>query len=96
MGLLVLHRLDRRDPLAKALSCDSSRPCQGGKEAVRNVAEAIDRAQEGSAYGYMMGGIGGARRIAVVRLLAVGYNGRLVSVGRGATTLRPWRLRAGF
>ena len=96
MGLGVLHRLDRRKPLTEALDRGFRRLCQRGKAVVRAVAEAIDRAQEGSAYGYMMGGIGGARRIAAARLLAVGYNGRLVSVGRGATTLRPWRLRAGF
>ena len=30
---------------------------------MRAVAEAIDRTQEGSAYGYMAGGISGARRI---------------------------------
>ena len=96
MGLQVLHRLDRRNPLSEALGRGFSRPCQRGKAAVRAVAEAIDRAQEGSAYSYVMGGIGGARRIAVVRLLVVGCSGRLVTVGRGAATLRPWRLRAGF
>ena len=42
MGLQVLHRLGRRDPLAETLNCGSSRPCQGGRERVRFVAEAID------------------------------------------------------
>ena len=96
MGLRVLHRLDRRNPLSEALDRGFRRLCQRGKAVVRAVAEAIDRAQEGSAYGYMMGGIGGARRIAVVRLLDAGCSGSLVTVGRGAATLRPWRLRAGF
>ena len=96
MGLHVLHRLDRRNPLSEALDRGFSRSCQRGKAVVRAVAEAIDRTQEGSAYSYVMGGIGGARRIAVVRLLDVGCSGRLVTVGRGAATLRPWRLRAGF
>ena len=96
MGLQVLHRLDRRNPLSEALGRGFSLPCQRGVAVVRAVAEAIGRAQEGLVYSYMMGGIGGARRIAVVRLLAAGYCGRLVTVGRGAATVRPWRLRAGF
>ena len=83
MGLQALHLLDRRNPLSETLDRDFSRSCQRGKAVVRAVAETIDRAQEGTAYSYVMGGIGGARRIAVVRLLAVGCNGRLVR--------RPWR-----
>ena len=96
MGLQVLHRLDRRNPLSEALGRGFRLPCQRGMAVVRAVAEAIGRAQEGLVYSYMMGGIGGARQIAVVRLLAAGFRGRLVTVGRGATTVKPWRLRAGF
>ena len=66
MGLQALHPLGRRNPLPGALDRGFSRSCQGGKAVVRAVAETIDRAQEGTAYSYVMGGIGGARRIAVV------------------------------
>ena len=68
MGLGVLHRLDRRKPLSEALDRGFSRSCQRGKAVVRAVAEAIDRAQEGSDYGSVLGGIGGARRIAAALL----------------------------
>ena len=73
MGLQALHRLGRRKPLSEALGRGFGLPCQRGKAVVRAVAEANARAQEGLVFSSKMGGIGGARRIAVVRLLAAGY-----------------------